>query len=690
MAFLRFTVTETLAGRGTTLKEQVIAATLYVDRPELRLGDGAAVRADARRLRDKLREYYAEFPLDRIVIALQKGSYTPVFTHNSALDPPPAPADPEPRSNRITRSGLLVASGVFALALAAIAVLLVLARSPAPSPRIVPLTQYPGGEGVPSLSPDGNFVAFQHWEPPGPAAQDIWIKAVNSESRRRLTDTPPPIAEHSPAWSPDGTEIVFERVGFGRPYIPEQGIFIVSVLGGPERKVADSGRDPKWAPDGKSILIRDGDPSAILQIDLTTLARRRVTNPPSGDADGRFDISPDGATLAFIRSKRSGVADIYLAPISGGSARQLTSWGASMTGLTWTADGRDIVYDVGGQSLWRISPSGRRPGKGAPVPGLESLSTAAATAVNPSISRPAKGPPRLAFQVQKIDVSLRMIDLATSRDTLRVTPFLDAARVDIAGAFSPDGETVLYNSYLAGAPVQVWVAKRDGSGASQIKPMQASRLKTGSWSPDGRRFAFEAAVGGDSDIYTASRNGGEVVRVTNDKATDVGPCWSPDGNWIYYASNRSGKYEIWRSSPQGGAPLQITRRGGVDPALGMDGKFLFYLDPETPPDPSVAAWTATLKMAPADGGDETVVLRSVRHGLWGVTERGILFLATEPDFEAIDLLATPGGAVARIGRLPFTVSKEFPGMTFSRDGRWALTNQVDGRESDLMLIENFR
>jgi hypothetical protein len=73
-----------------------------------------------------------------------------------------------------------------------------------------------------------------------------------------------------------------------------------------------------------------------------------------------------------------------------------------------------------------------------------------------------------------------------------------------------------------------------------------------------------------------------------------------------------------------------------------------------------------------------------------VTQRGILFLSTQPDFEAIDLYQLPGGTVTRIGRLPFTVPMGFPGMTFSRDGRWALTNQMDHGESDLMLIENFR
>ena len=689
--FLRFAVTETLEGRGETLKEQVIAASLYLNRLDSRGAEGASVRADARRLRDKLREYYAEFPQDPVVISLQKGSYAPRFATNAAQGREP-PQTIEKLERPVSRTLMLIASVTAALAIAALAVLFWTTRAPSAPPRIVPLTQLAGGEEMPSLSPDGNFVAFQHWDPPGPSAQDIWIKAVNGEARQRVTDTPPPIAERNPAWSPDGTEIAFERAGFGQPDISEHGVFVVSVLGGPERKISDSGGDPKWGSNGQSIFIRDGSPSAIFQINLTTLAKRRITDPKSGDADGKFDISPNGATIAFLRFNPSGVADVYLVPAAGGAPRRLTLWGARMTGLAWTADGRDIVYDVGGQSLWRISASSRTAGKGRPVPGLESLNTAAATAASPTISRPTKGPPRLAFQVQKIDISLRMVDLTASAhgDTLRATPFLDAARVDIPGAFSPDGETVLYHSYLSGAPVQVWIAKKDGSSASQIRPMQASHLRVGSWSPDGERFVFEAAMGGATEIYTASKSVGSVTRVTFDGATDISPCWSPDGNWIYYASSRSGGFQIWRSRPSGGDAVQITRQGGIDPALSVDGAQLFYLDPEAPRDPNLAAWTATLKMVPADGGEERAILPSVRRALWGVSQRGILFLNSEREFEAIDLYDPGAAKVSRIGRLPFTVPKEFPGMTFSRDGRWALTNHVDHGESDLMLIENFR
>ena len=39
-------------------------------------------------------------------------------------------------------------------------------KTPEPAPEPVPLTTYPGGEGSPSFSPDGNQVAFD-WEKPG-------------------------------------------------------------------------------------------------------------------------------------------------------------------------------------------------------------------------------------------------------------------------------------------------------------------------------------------------------------------------------------------------------------------------------------------------------------------------------------------------------------------------------------------
>src|SRR5262245_42127738 len=83
-AFLTFIVEETLAGRADCLKEQVVGDELYGKNSDFDAAARPVVRVDARRLRDKLREYYSEFDHDTVIISLPKGAYVPVFEKNSA------------------------------------------------------------------------------------------------------------------------------------------------------------------------------------------------------------------------------------------------------------------------------------------------------------------------------------------------------------------------------------------------------------------------------------------------------------------------------------------------------------------------------------------------------------------------------------------------------------------------------
>ena len=82
-AFLRFIVERTLAGEGDSLKEHVIAIELYGKGADFSTSADPIVRVDARRLRDRLREYHAAAAADGVVISVRKGSYTPVFNDNA-------------------------------------------------------------------------------------------------------------------------------------------------------------------------------------------------------------------------------------------------------------------------------------------------------------------------------------------------------------------------------------------------------------------------------------------------------------------------------------------------------------------------------------------------------------------------------------------------------------------------------
>src|SRR5207244_9026581 len=77
-----------------------------------------------------------------------------------------------------------------------------------PALTAIPLTTDAGFEGMPSLSPDGNLVAFASG---GPQTDnfDIYVKQVGGGPPRRLTSDP--AVDEFPAWSPDGRSLAFIR-----------------------------------------------------------------------------------------------------------------------------------------------------------------------------------------------------------------------------------------------------------------------------------------------------------------------------------------------------------------------------------------------------------------------------------------------------------------------------------------------
>ena len=556
--------------------------------------------------------------------------------------------------------------------------------APDASAEILSVTAFPGLERFPSISPDGNFVVFS-WTGPNPEdAPDLWIKAVDGDALRRLTETL--FAETSPAWSPDGRDIAFLRAG--------QGVFVISVLGGTERKIADTGSALGWTPDGRALLVRDrarDKPHGIFKIDLDSGLREQVTQAPLGIGDWTFDVSPDGQTLAFVRSEVPGVSDVYVVPLSGGEVRRRTRWNASISRVAWTPGGRDILYSVKEAPgldpyLYRVSADGV-----APEPGIRAFH---ANAGGPSISRQRPGGlARIAFAHDRVDVGLRLVDLEALRTTERlnsVAQFADSTRIDFPGRFSRDGERVAFLSDRTGW-AEAWVANRDGSGPQQVTTMRATELGIGGWSPDGRRLVIDAAIAGNSDVYLVDLDGRPPVRLTSDPTFDGIPEWSSDGQWIYFTSNNTGRPELWKISVNGGTASQLTRNGGLQPQEAPDGRTLFYID-HPPAGVGGASGVSRLMQVSVEGGEEVVVLESVRFRLWAVTDSGIIFTTIEPEQDVLDFYGFRDRAVRRLGALPFRFSRiaGLGGLTVSRDGRWALASATDRWESDIMVAEGVR
>jgi len=245
-----------------------------------------------------------------------------------------------------------------------------------PALTAIPLTTDAGFEGMPALSPDGNQVAFASG---GPQTDnfDIYVKQVGGGPARRLTSDP--AVDEFPAWSPDGRSLAFIR---NRDHKLE--VFLISSLGGPERKIAETVADNSafifswvppylsWSVDSRYLVTTDraspGEPLSLFVLSVATGEKRRLTTPPATAlADRNPAVSPDGRTLAFVRIISDGSPQLYVLPLSqdyksAGRERHLDLRQPWVVSPAWTADGQEIVCSAsqrwGELRLWRVPVSG--------------------------------------------------------------------------------------------------------------------------------------------------------------------------------------------------------------------------------------------------------------------------------------------------------------------------------------------
>jgi TolB-like protein len=94
--FLRFIVEQVLGGNQSQLKEYLIGSEVYDRKPPYHPSQDSIVRTEARRLRNKLKEYYeTEGKNDSVYVYLRPGNYIPVFQYKENLAGVPCVADTE-------------------------------------------------------------------------------------------------------------------------------------------------------------------------------------------------------------------------------------------------------------------------------------------------------------------------------------------------------------------------------------------------------------------------------------------------------------------------------------------------------------------------------------------------------------------------------------------------------------------
>ncbi len=200
-----------------------------------------------------------------------------------------------------------------------------------------------GADFDPAIDPTGNWLV--HASTRHRVTSDLYIKSVNGQTLRQLTDDPG--NEVMPAFSPDGT-----RVAFASDRSGNWDIYIVDINGGRPVQITNSPTDdihPSFSRDGQKLVYstygsQSGQWEMVL-VDLNNTADKRFIS------NGLFPSwSPTEDKIVFQRARQRGTRwfSIWTIDLVNGEAMAPTEIAASTNAAAitpdWSPDGKQIVF----------------------------------------------------------------------------------------------------------------------------------------------------------------------------------------------------------------------------------------------------------------------------------------------------------------------------------------------------------
>jgi Tol biopolymer transport system component len=261
----------------------------------------------------------------------------------------------------------------------------------------------------------------------------------------------------APAWSPDGTTLVYAMAGsLWRQRI---GADVAEEL------TAGPGYDaqPDWSRDGKRIVFVRylHDATNLYALDLASGAVTPLTTGNDVNLEPRW--SPDGRHLAYVSTKSTGHFHIFVdgkpwsAERRSRIARYYYSPFDQQLSPGWSPDGSALVYidnpetGYGTGALWRRDLDKRRP----------------------------------ARLVHREETNWKA-----------------------APDWAPDGKRILYSSYAGRQSNQIWIVTADGRDYPLPLTYGEDDKTRPRWSPDGARFAFITNENKNTTIVVQDTIGG--------------------------------------------------------------------------------------------------------------------------------------------------------------------------------------
>lgn len=112
--------------------------------------------------------------------------------------------------------------------------------------------------------------------------------------------------------------------------------------------------------------------------------------------------------------------------------------------------------------------------------------------------------------------------------------------INSAGTWSPDGRQFAFIVFKGGDNQISILDVGSGNTVDTFDFDDVGAIHHVAWSPDGRTIAFSGMAGGKSNLYLLDVPSGDVRKITDDRYAALMPAWSPDGRTIAFVTDRAG------------------------------------------------------------------------------------------------------------------------------------------------------